>query len=77
MNGRHRNLGCWSSGQAPAIPPAVAPAFERRADELGLTAPTYVDSGELRRWCQDNRNKCYIPEWLLKTWGISVNSDLP
>jgi hypothetical protein len=76
MNGRHRSLG-WSSGQAPAIPPAVPPAFERRADELGLTAPTYIDSGELRRWCQDNRNKCYIPEWLLKTWGISVNSDVP
>ena len=26
---------------------------------------------------QDNRNKCYILEWLLKTWGISINSDVP
>ena len=40
-------------------------------------APTYVESDELRRWCQDNRNKFHIPEWLLKTWGISVNSDVP
>jgi len=52
-------------------------AFETRANELGLTAPTYVESHELRRWCQDNRNQYYIPEWLLKTWGISVNSDVP
>jgi hypothetical protein len=76
MNGRHRNLG-WSSGQLAAVPPDIPPVFERRAHELGLTVPTYVESGELRRWCQDNRNKCYIPEWLLKTWGISVNSDVP
>jgi hypothetical protein len=44
---------------------------------LGLTVPTYVESGELRRRCQDNRNKFYIPEWLLTTWGNSVNSDMP
>lgn len=48
-----------------------------RVSELGLTAPTYVESQELRRWCQANRNKCYIPEWLLKEWGITVNSDGP
>jgi hypothetical protein len=76
MSARHRNLG-WSSGQPAAVPPAIPSAFERRVDELGLTAPTYLESGELRRWCQDNRNKCYIPEWLLKTWGIPVNSDVP
>ena len=75
MSGRHENSG-WSSGQPAAVPPAITPAFERRAHELGLTAPTYTESDELRRWCQDNRTKCYIPEWLLKTWGISVSSDV-
>jgi hypothetical protein len=75
MNRRHRNTG-WTSGLA-VVPPDTPPAFERFALELGLTAPTYVESGELRRWCQDNRNKYYIPEWLLKTWGIAVSSDVP
>jgi hypothetical protein len=44
---------------------------------LGLTAPAYVDSQELHQWCHANRNKCYIPEWLLKAWGITVNADAP
>jgi hypothetical protein len=76
MSGKYGNTG-WSSGRPAAVPPAIPSAFETRAHELGLTAPTYVESGELRRWCHDNRNKCYIPEWLLKAWGISVNSDVP
>ncbi len=58
------------------VPPAMPTAFETRATELSLTADTYFESLELRRWCQDNRNKSYIPEWLLKAWGISVNSDM-
>jgi hypothetical protein len=76
MNQRRESSG-WSSGQSAAVPPAVPSAFEMRASELGLTGPTYVESPELRRWCQVNRNKCYIPEWLLKAWGISVKSDEP
>jgi hypothetical protein len=55
----------------------MATAFEMRAFELKLTAPAYVESRELRRWCKENRNKYYIPEWLLKEWDISVNSDMP
>lgn len=76
MSGRHGSPG-WSSGRPPAIPADMPSAFEMRVSELGLTAPTYVESQELRRWCQANRNKCYIPEWLLKEWGITVNSDGP
>jgi hypothetical protein len=74
MSGRHGTSG-WASGRPPAVPLDIPSAFETRASELGLTAPTYVESHELRRWCEANRNKCYIPEWLLRTWGISVNSD--
>jgi hypothetical protein len=44
MNGRHRNTG-WTSGLA-VVPPDTPPAFERFALELGLTAPTYVESGD-------------------------------
>jgi hypothetical protein len=44
--------------------------------ELGLTKDTCVDSEALRRWCVLNRNRCYVPEWLLKAWGIFVDSDV-
>jgi len=27
----------------------------------------------IRAWCEQNRNRCYIPEWLLKKWGITVD----
>jgi hypothetical protein len=46
-----------------------------QAKQLQLTAETYVFSAELRIWCERNRNQYYIPEWLLKAWNISVNSD--
>ena len=52
-------------------------AFELRVRELSLTVPRYSESPELRRWCKVNRNKCYIPEWLLKEWGITVIADAP
>jgi hypothetical protein len=33
---------------------------------LRLTEETYVYSTELRLWCWENRNRFYIPEWLLE-----------
>ena len=75
INHRHET-STWSSGLPALVPPALPTAFEIRASELSLTAETYFESLELRRWCHDNRNKSYIPEWLLKAWGISVSSDL-
>ncbi len=44
--------------------------------QLGLTKQTCVDSTELRSWCERNRNRCYVPEWLLGVWGILVNPNL-
>ena len=35
-----------------------------------------IDSAHLRKWCEQNKNQYYVPEWLLKAWNISVNSDL-
>ena len=43
---------------------------------LHLAPEEYVASSRLRRWCEENKNQHYIPEWLLKAWNISVNSDL-
>ena len=50
--------------------------FEMQVRQLHLKPETYTSSAELRTWCERNRNIFYIPEWLLKAWNMSVNSDL-
>ena len=47
-----------------------------RVSQLRLTAEKYVFSAELRGWCENNRNRFYIPEWLLKAWDITVDPNL-
>jgi len=34
----------------------------------------YISSRELRAWCEQNRNRRYVPELLLKAWGITVDA---
>ena len=50
--------------------------FEMQVRRLRLMPDDYILSSELRNWCERNRNRLYIPEWLLRAWNISVNSDL-
>jgi hypothetical protein len=59
-------------GPAPDLPTE----FEMKVRQLRLTPASYVRSSDLRRWCEQNRNRCYIPEWLLDAWDIRVNADL-
>ena len=47
--------------------------FELRVRHLQLTRRMYTSSRELRAWCEQNRNRCYVPEWLLEEWGITVD----
>jgi len=56
----------------PAVP-ALPTEFELRVRQLQLTAGMYTSSAELRAWCEQNRNRCYVPEWLLEEWGITVD----
>ena len=60
------------------IPPASAlgTEFEMQVRQLHLTPEQYVVSAELRGWCEQNRNRFYIPEWLLDEWEIRVDADL-
>jgi len=46
--------------------------FEIEVARLGLRKSEYVASAALRRWCDRNRNRVYVPEWLLKEWGMRV-----
>ncbi len=63
-------------GRSGPFAPATATAFEMQVRQLQLTPETYFLSDRLRIWCEKNRNNCYIPEWLLKAWNMSVTSDL-
>ena len=68
---RKRGNPNWGSPIPPA--PALATEFELRVRQLQLTAGMYTSSRELRAWCERNRNRLYIPEWLLEEWGITVD----
>jgi hypothetical protein len=65
----------WMSGQPAKVRPAVPTQFENLVCTLQLSEKSYVKSRELREWCELNRDRCYVPEWLLTAWDIDVNSD--
>jgi hypothetical protein len=48
--------------------------FEMQVRHLNLTAEQYVVSAHLRSWCEENRNRRYVPEWLLDEWGFRVDA---
>ena len=67
---RRRGNPNWGRPLPPA--PAVATEFEMQVRHLRLTKQTCTGSVALQNWCERNKNRCYIPEWLLEEWGITV-----
>ena len=60
----------------PIIPATVLiTEFERQVRRLRLTAEMYISSADLRAWCEQNKDKCYVPEWLLAKW-VNMNAPL-
>jgi hypothetical protein len=53
--------------------PVLLTQFEMQVERLGLSKAQYVASPELKLWCERNRNRVYVPEWLLNAWGIEVD----
>jgi hypothetical protein len=51
----------------------LATAFEQQVRKLGLNERNCVASKELRKWCERNKDRCYIPEWLLREWKLQVD----
>jgi hypothetical protein len=49
---------------------AAATEFENQVRRFGLTKATCAGSTDLRKWCERNRNRCYIPEGLLAGWKL-------
>jgi hypothetical protein len=71
---RKRGNPNWGRPIAPLL--ALPTEFEIRVRQLQLMAEMYTSSVELRTWCEQNRNRVYIPEWLLEEWGITVDATL-
>ena len=74
-----RKRGNPNWGKPVLVAPRFRTEFEMEVKRLGLTSELYVFSNELRRWCVHNRNRVYVPEWLLEKWAIvvHVNFDWP
>jgi len=65
----------FSAGKAPPLRTEPS-SFEEQVRRLGLRESDYIASRELRDWCCRNANRRYIPEWLLKQWGIDVDPNV-
>lgn len=50
--------------------------FERTVAKLQLKPSEYVTSVALREWAYRNRDSKYVPEALLKAWGLEVELKL-
>jgi hypothetical protein len=59
----------------PIRPSALPTEFETEVTRLGLTKAEYVSSTTLKRWCEHNRNRVYVPEWLLQEWEMHVETN--
>jgi hypothetical protein len=71
-----RKRGNPNWGKPMEASPNVPTAFEEQVQMLGLNEQNCATSEELRHWCERNKDRCYIPEWLLKRWQISVDPNI-
>jgi hypothetical protein len=69
---RRRGNPNW--GKPPQPIRTLLTEFEMQVERLRLTKAEYVSSAELKHWCERNRNRVYVPEWLLAAWGIEVEA---
>jgi hypothetical protein len=63
----------------PEMNGAVVPTvteFQRVVRDFNLQPDEYINSTQLREWASRNKNSKYIPEPLLRAWGIVVESSL-
>ncbi len=67
----------WGDPAALFMPrPPIVTEFENQMRRLKLDESNCAGSDELRRWCERNKNRSYVPEWLLEHWEISVDPNI-
>jgi hypothetical protein len=74
LPGTKRGRGNPNWGKPLLVLPVLPTQFEMQVERLGLSKAQYTASPQLRRRCEHNRNRCYVPEWLLNAWGIEVEA---
>jgi hypothetical protein len=62
----------WGKPEQDA-PPTLT-MFEMKCLELNLAPDQYLLSEELRNWSAAHKNTRYVPEPLLKAWGLDSDS---
>ena len=72
VTNRKRGRGNPNWGKPSPPIPVFPTEFELQVRRLGLNKREYVTSTALRLWCQRNRNRVYVPEWLLEAWEMPV-----
>jgi hypothetical protein len=72
--GAKRGRGNPNWGRLPQPVPVLRTEFEEQVERLALTRAEYIGSAELKRWCELNRNRVYVPEWLLEAWRLQVET---
>jgi hypothetical protein len=63
-------------GKSGPIEPATSSEFERVAGEFNLQPDEYIHSTRLREWAIRNKDSKYIPEPLLREWGLKIELTL-
>jgi hypothetical protein len=69
---RKRGNPSWCRGARPILD--LPTKFDKEVERLRLTEESYAKSQQLRVWRQRHRDQCYIPERLLKAWGLIVDT---
>ncbi len=70
---RRRGNPNWGKPTLDPRPSSTVTEFENQVRRLRLNESNCAGSDELRLWCERNKNRNYVPEWLLKHWKISVD----
>lgn len=65
----------WVSGLHVPILPTVS-EFERVVERLRLEPNEYAASDELREWAEANKDARFVPERLLKAWGLWLRGSI-
>jgi hypothetical protein len=75
MAKRRGNPNWGKPERSGALTPTMT-EFEQAVRKFNLKPDEYVNSKHLREWAQQNRHFKYIPESLLKAWGLDVQITL-
>jgi hypothetical protein len=69
---RKRGNPNWGKA-GPALVPHIVTEFEIQVRQLSLQKHDYTASPQLRGWCLQNKDRRYVPEWLLDAWNMTVD----